>query len=1260
MRLPYALAVLSFALLASSAPAQTPCVGGSAGAYPCDGVDLMAHLPLSTFVALGSTVPSAGNDIWGWTDPATGREYALMGTTNGTAFVDVSDPAAPVFLGRLPTQTSSSSWRDVKTIGTFAYIVSEAGGHGIQVFDLTALRDVTAPPVTFAADAVYTGIGKAHNVVVLEDADLVIAVGANQGGFACNAGGLHMVDVSNPRAPAFAGCFDADGYTHDAQCLTYDGPDSDYVGRQICVASNEDTVTIVDVTSPTAPVQVSKAEYPNDDYTHQGWFTEDQRYFVVNDELDGNSSTPTRTIVMDLLDLDSPEFSFFHSGTTNATDHNLYVVGSRIFQSNYTAGLQILDASTIGSGTLSMTAFFDTEPANDAYGANASTGGQWSNYPFFESGIVVASDIKNGLFVLAPQPPQDPPVATVTPGSVDETVAPGGTRSVPVSVANGAGGGDLYYAAEIKNLTQPFARPSAAGPAAARPTSVVFVEEVTEAGTARVDGRPSGVDPAVAADDPDRRDEGPPTGGLLGSGGPDGFGYAWVDSDEPDGPAAALEDISTTGTALALTAAGSFPAGDEGYADVALPFAFNFYGAEKTSARVYSNGFLTFSTIAGTTYNNPGAFPGASSPVDVDDVVAPFWDDLDAGGAIYAGTLSDGRFAVQWTNKPRYADTGSSLTFQAVLSEGGDIEFQYGSMVGSTLASAGVGIENADGSVGLTVAGNAPYVTSNKAVRFFSPVVWATLSGPTSGTVAPGGAAAFSLDLDAAGLPEGTYTADLVVSTNDPATGAVTIPVTLTVGDAGPSGPVSIVIGGQKGSRFLGAPADGVTVDDLAAQNLVRGVPGYYPNANNPNLWTEYDPDAQDWVPSAGTGEGLRLGYAFKWLMLDRAKGNPDKSVSVELPFTLSTAVPANTADVDVVLETTGNRQNFLGNPFGETLYLDGLASWPGASGVALNKPVYVFDVDLAAFVIGPTEVAPWGSFRVKGDPAPAGSATLTIPASATTPPAAARTASREADRRAEPSLSFALSGRSETGRPVGDRAMVFAFRDGARAAFSADEDDRKLQPLAADYALVGARTSGPDGPALAGFDARPFAAGETVLAVEARGVAGPLTLSWDAAALPTGLPVVLVDLVTGAEVDVRTRAEYRFEVASAPALSDEAFEAAVAADEADGSRAQDRFVLRVGSSLASAEAAGAVSLEAVAPNPSSGGARVSFATAEAGAARVSVVDVRGREVAVLVDGPVAAGRHEVRLGGDLAAGVYVVRLETAGTVLTRRAVVVR
>lgn len=386
------LTLLGALYLPATAAAQTLCTGGTADGYPCSGVDLMARLSLSSFTSPGSSAPSGANDIWGWTDGLTDREYALVGLTNGTAFVDVTTPSVPVYLGKLPTATSSSSWRDIKTIGNFAFIVSEASSHGMQVFDLTRLRNVTSPPVTFTSDARFTGFGSAHNIVADEVSGFVYAVGAGS----CS-GGLYMVNVITPLAPSFAGCFSADGYTHDAQCLVYAGPDTDHLGRQICVASNEDTVTIVDVTNKNAPLELARAFYPNPGYTHQGWFTADQRYFVVDDESDGNNNTPTRTIVMDLLDLDSPEFSFFQDGATNARDHNLYVHDGRIYQSNYAAGLRILDATGIAGGALPEIAYFDTYPANNTYSFN----GQWSNYPFFSSGTILANDISNGFFALA-------------------------------------------------------------------------------------------------------------------------------------------------------------------------------------------------------------------------------------------------------------------------------------------------------------------------------------------------------------------------------------------------------------------------------------------------------------------------------------------------------------------------------------------------------------------------------------------------------------------------------------------------------------------------------------------------------------------------------------------------------------------------------------------------------------------------------------------------------------------------------------------
>jgi choice-of-anchor B domain-containing protein len=129
------------------------CSDGMAGPYPCLDIDLMAFLPHEE-IGGGS-----GNDIWGWTDPVTGREYALVARSSGTAFADISAPSRPVYLGDLPTRTVNSTWRGIKVVADHAFIVSEAVNHGMQIFDLRQLRTVTSPPVTFTDTALYAGFG---------------------------------------------------------------------------------------------------------------------------------------------------------------------------------------------------------------------------------------------------------------------------------------------------------------------------------------------------------------------------------------------------------------------------------------------------------------------------------------------------------------------------------------------------------------------------------------------------------------------------------------------------------------------------------------------------------------------------------------------------------------------------------------------------------------------------------------------------------------------------------------------------------------------------------------------------------------------------------------------------------------------------------------------------------------------------------------------------------------------------------------------
>lgn len=364
------------------------CTGGSAGDFSCSGINLRKRLPLT---AMGG---NTGNDIWGWFDATTGDEYALMGMTNATAFVNVSDPDNPVFLGTLPTETGSSPWRDIKVYQDHAYVVADnAGAHGMQVFDLTRLRNQTTPQ-TFSADVVYGDFGSAHNLAINEDTGFAYAVRTNT----CS-GGLHMIDIRTPNNPMFAGCH-ASSNTHDTQCVSYQGPDTDYAGSEICASSNEDHFELTDVTIKSAPVTISTSTYAQLNYTHQGWFTDDQRFFFIGDELDeSNSGNLTRTHVFDVSDLDNPLHVFAYDGTTNAIDHNMYVVGNRLFQANYTTGMRILEIGNLSNNELMEVAFFDTFPASDAVDFD----GAWSVYPFLPSGTIIVSDISNGLFILTAQ-----------------------------------------------------------------------------------------------------------------------------------------------------------------------------------------------------------------------------------------------------------------------------------------------------------------------------------------------------------------------------------------------------------------------------------------------------------------------------------------------------------------------------------------------------------------------------------------------------------------------------------------------------------------------------------------------------------------------------------------------------------------------------------------------------------------------------------------------------------------------------------------
>ena len=224
------------------------------------------------------------------------------------------------------------------------------------------------------------------------------------------------MNIQDPKNPRFINCVGrgvyelprnnrkhGDAYTHDVQCVVYNGPDTRYLGREICISSNEDTVNIVDVTDKKKPYQISVATYQGVKYTHQGWLTEDHKYFLLGDELDEQRfGINTKTFIWDFTDLENPKHFATHQHSTSAIDHNLYVKDGYVYQANYTAGLRILDLQNVEQGVLTEVGYLDIMPKDDS----ATFKGVWSIFPYFDSGVVAVAGI-NGSLYLAKQPISD-------------------------------------------------------------------------------------------------------------------------------------------------------------------------------------------------------------------------------------------------------------------------------------------------------------------------------------------------------------------------------------------------------------------------------------------------------------------------------------------------------------------------------------------------------------------------------------------------------------------------------------------------------------------------------------------------------------------------------------------------------------------------------------------------------------------------------------------------------------------------------------
>lgn len=371
------------------ADAAVTCTNGYAGQYPCKNVDLLSFLPQSS---LGG---GSSSSMWYWTDTSTSNEYILYCRSNGVSFVNVTDPLNPKYLGNLPSANGvSSSWCDIRTYQNYAYIGKDSVSHGIQIFNLTKLRNVTTTQ-TFTADARFTGLTNSHTLWINQSSGYLYVSGANT----CSKG-LTIYDIRTPLTLKQAACYTGAVYSHESIVVNYAGPDTRYTGREIAFnyTGQGKTFQVLDVTDKSSIKLLSSTTHPGASFIHQGFATSDYKHMIVNDETISTASG-SPDFVYNIEKLDAVRYVGRDNGTRGTfVNHNGYTVGNRHFQASYRGGLRILDTTNVATAKLPEVGYFDVDPSSNASGYS----GSWMALPYLKNGVVAVQSIGVGLFLVRP------------------------------------------------------------------------------------------------------------------------------------------------------------------------------------------------------------------------------------------------------------------------------------------------------------------------------------------------------------------------------------------------------------------------------------------------------------------------------------------------------------------------------------------------------------------------------------------------------------------------------------------------------------------------------------------------------------------------------------------------------------------------------------------------------------------------------------------------------------------------------------------
>jgi choice-of-anchor B domain-containing protein len=347
----------------------------------------------SNFTLVGQSNPEIsantnGNrysGCWGWTQPVSNKEYAILGSQSGTYWIDITNPSAPVTCTYFAGTSSNATWRELKTYQNYCYVIADdAGAQGLQIFDMSGLPATVTK--VYESKALF-----ARGHACWMDGSRFYVSGVTYSNNTTSA--MNIYDLSNPTNPVLVRSLSQDDptitYVHDMfvrNDTIY--ASAGYQGLHVYKRNSNNSLTKLG----------SLTTYPGSGYNHSSALTPNGPTLVFTDEVP--ASLPVK-----VANVTNPS-NITIDATTNqyslTTPHNPFMLTNQyVIMSSYKDGVQLFDISNPAAPFVA--GYFDTYPQGGAntgnYGSSAYNG-NWGAYPFYPSKTVFALDMRNGAFYL--------------------------------------------------------------------------------------------------------------------------------------------------------------------------------------------------------------------------------------------------------------------------------------------------------------------------------------------------------------------------------------------------------------------------------------------------------------------------------------------------------------------------------------------------------------------------------------------------------------------------------------------------------------------------------------------------------------------------------------------------------------------------------------------------------------------------------------------------------------------------------------------